>query len=44
MQGNNSERNEALKSMYRSGVRASYFGHMQNQDFIKKSKLDFSRI
>ena len=35
---------EALREMYRSAVRASYFGGLQNQDFLKKSRMQLNNI
>lgn len=36
--------NEAMKSMYKSGIRASYFAGFQDKKFVEKSRLQVSRM
>ena len=43
MEGQYNQR-DALKQMYKSGVRASYFGAMPEPRFANKSRLDIKRI
>ncbi len=37
-------KNDVLKDMYKSAIRASYFGGMNNPQFLKKSALNIKDI
>jgi hypothetical protein len=37
--GTNQEKNEMLKSIYKSAIRAPYFQGFNNPEFVKKSRL-----
>ena len=41
---NESEKNEMFRDIYKSSLRASYFGAMQNPDFVKKSAMHIKNI
>ena len=34
----------ALKEMYRTAIKASYFGGIHNQDFMKKSRIQLDNM
>jgi hypothetical protein len=38
------DKNEIFKDIYKSAIRASYFGGMQNPEFMKKSKMNIKDI
>lgn len=38
------EKKEALKKIYVSSIKASYFNHMDNNNFTKASKLQIETI
>lgn len=46
MQGSNQgiTSKDALKQMYRSGIKASYFAGMREPHFMEKSKLQINKI